>query len=80
MSETLELQKPKMGETESMIQEYAEKVTQAIEIESKKIREKAEQDSSQIIAKARVASCGRRIGKTGGSQEPARGHHHRQRP
>jgi tetratricopeptide (TPR) repeat protein len=54
MSETLELHRPKMGGTENMIYEYAEKVTQAIEMESNKIREKAEQDSLLILAEARA--------------------------
>jgi hypothetical protein len=47
---------PKAGEMESIIQEYKLKIAQALEIERNKLKERAETDSSQIIARAREAA------------------------
>jgi tetratricopeptide (TPR) repeat protein len=53
MAKTLELPELRASETGSIIQESLEKVAHALEIERNKLRELAEQDSSQIIARAR---------------------------
>ncbi len=41
------------GETASLIQEYSERIKQALEIESSQIKDKAEKDSREVLAKAK---------------------------
>jgi Tfp pilus assembly protein PilF/vacuolar-type H+-ATPase subunit H len=53
MTNVPESSEPKFDETENIIREYVGKFNQAIEIERNKLRERAEHDSSQIIARAR---------------------------
>jgi tetratricopeptide (TPR) repeat protein len=44
---------PIVGETGNITKNYIETITQAVETETKKLREQAEQDSNQIVAQAR---------------------------
>jgi tetratricopeptide (TPR) repeat protein len=53
MANPLESKDLKTGETGSIIQESLDKFAQALEMETSKLREQAEQDSNQIIAGAR---------------------------
>jgi F0F1-type ATP synthase membrane subunit b/b' len=52
-NESLESIEPIVGETRDITKIYLETLTQAVETETKKLREQAEQDSNQIIAEAR---------------------------
>jgi F0F1-type ATP synthase membrane subunit b/b' len=45
--------KPTINDMENIIQEYRERINQALEIEIDKLKEKAERESNQLIAKAR---------------------------
>jgi F0F1-type ATP synthase membrane subunit b/b' len=53
MAKTQELMDPKVFEVESVIQECRERIQQALELESSQLKEKAERDSSEIIATAK---------------------------
>ena len=53
VNESLESIEPVAGETGDITKNYIETLTQAVETETKKLREQAEQDSNQIIAEAR---------------------------
>jgi F-type H+-transporting ATPase subunit b len=52
-NESLESIEPLVGETGDITKIYVETLTQAVETETKKLREQAEQDSNQIIAEAK---------------------------
>ena len=52
-NESLESIEPLVGETGDITKIYIETLTQAVETETKKLREQAEQDSNQIITEAK---------------------------
>jgi tetratricopeptide (TPR) repeat protein len=53
VNESLESIEPIVGETGDITKNYIETLIQAVETETKKLREQAEQDSEKIIAQAR---------------------------
>jgi tetratricopeptide (TPR) repeat protein len=53
MENKLESPETKASETKNVIQEFGEKISQALEMEKKKMREQAEEEAKQIIARAK---------------------------
>lgn len=52
MAKALESPEPRLSETENIIQEYRERLEQALKTEKAKLKERAEQDCAQIVARA----------------------------
>jgi tetratricopeptide (TPR) repeat protein len=53
MENKLESLGSKVSETKSVIQEFGEKISQALEMEKKKLREQAEEEARQIVTRAK---------------------------
>jgi F0F1-type ATP synthase membrane subunit b/b' len=53
MARTKESPEATLSETESIMQEYQERIRKALELESSKLKEKAEEESGDILVKAR---------------------------